>query len=202
MKKLLLKSVSILALLTHGMAFGSQNRVEYTREVAIGLGGGFNQKDYGTQQSYRQYSGEVFGYYYYPLFRDFLLRPGLRLGYTGGDASKLAPASLNVNEKDFRGVGELSILWTQPYFVIPALTVGGGMTYRKTTLETQSPVINSSSNGIDGASYLGFFQGQFSTIFPLMRGKIEIAPYVRYTHLFQDTRIGFSGGAEASFALF
>ena len=171
-----------------------------TRKYAIGAAYSFGNKKNGTDDSYKQSSGEVFGYLYPDLLslnQEFIIRPGIRLGFTPEQEPKSA-AAVSISEKDFKSTLEATLIWKNPP-LFPALTVGGGMIYRTTTLTAQAPVVSTGS-AIGGSSLLPFVQSQFSLILPIQEGKFELAPFTRYTHIFSDSRTGISYGLEGSIA--
>ena len=172
---------------------------EYHRTVAVGAGYTYSKKANGTEKSYNQYSPEVFAYYYYRLPNQLLLRPGLRFGHTEGNEPDGA-STVSISESDLRSCAELTLLWGRNS-VLPAFTLGGGALFRKTTLTAQTPVVSSASS-ITGSDTLPFIQGQASVIFQLFQGRLEVAPFARYTHILSDTRLGWYFGLESSISLF
>jgi hypothetical protein len=198
------KLLFVAGALVQNQAFA--DTTEYERTMAVGVGAALNQKAYGNETPYSQLSGEVSLYGYRPVSDRLLIRPGVRFGYTWGDNTRNVPSSVNITERDFKAMGEMSLLMTGfrigTQALLPAITVGGGMINRSTSLSTQGPFVNSGSNAIAGSSLLGMVHGQVSVIVPFMNGQFDVAPYLRYTHVFADSRIGWFYGAEATFRVF
>ncbi len=173
----------------------------YNRNFAVGGAYTINKKAQGTDDSYYQHSGEVFGYSYYQLDSQFIIRPGIRFGYTPSqEPSSNRAGSITITESDFKPSGEISLVWSK-YKILPALTLGGGAVFRSTRLINQ-PHVNSTQSSISDSSALTFVQGQLSVIIPIPRVPLEAAPFVRYTHIFSDWRVGWYLGLEASVAVF
>jgi hypothetical protein len=171
----------------------------YNRTYAIGVAAGLNKKSTGTEKAYNQTSGEVVGYSYSEINENFVVRPGIRLGYTPGQEPAGAE-SISISENDFKSAAEVALLWRK-LPVIPSLSMGAGMIYRSVSVSTRSPVVSNQSS-IGGSSILPTVHGQLSVIVPIRQGKLEFAPFARYTHVFSDSRIGWFFGLESSIALF
>lgn len=176
--------------------------VNYDRKFGIGFGFAYNSKAVETENSYGQITPEVSGYAYYPVGSSMIVRPGIRLGYTGSQQpQKTLAKSISINEYDFKGLAEIGFLFPNTSFLIPAFSVGGGSIYRVISLKTQAPVIQS-DEAISRSSYLPFVQGQVSGIIPFENGQYEIAPFFRYVQIFNDSRVNWYIGVEGSLGLF
>ena len=174
----------------------------YRRAFAFGLAYVHDQKHEGTDESYSEHSGEVFGYYYHDLNSEWTLRPGLRFGYTPDQTpSDRASTAISISENDFEMGAELGVIWKR-FSVFPAFTLGVGLLLEKTSLSTQSPVVNTSQSSIAGTTTYPFLQGQVSLLIPMMQGRFELAPFFRYMNIFGDSRVRWLLGGEVSVAVF
>lgn len=215
MKKLI-SFVSLLALVSSTGAFAASSKssksksasrssgglqpTEYTRTFAVGLGALVNNKSLGPNENYWLVSPELNLYYYMPVMKDFTFRPGARINYQFMQPSTNLPSAIVINEYNLQTTLEASLMWRK-YFIMPVVSFGGGMIYRNTSVQSTG-IISTSNSQISGNSYLGFIQGQVTALFNFHRGLIDAGPFVRYTYIFNDPRVGFYFGLESSFRIF
>ena len=197
-----LYSILLGMILGFGIANSFADESVYGRKFSVGIGISGGKKANGTEGSYTQISPEFFGYSYSKLTEGFILRPGLRLAYVGGQEPQSASA-VAISESDFKSTAEASLLWVnRRNTIVPAFTVGGGTIYRSTSLKTIAPVVSSSQSLMNGSRLLPFVYTQVSMIIPIAKGEFELAPFGRYNHIFSDSRIDWQVGVEATVSLY
>ena len=173
------------------------NAADSTRTFGIGLSGGIQPKDYDQRIRLLQFTPEIFGYAYLPLGNEFLLRPAVRLGYAGGQENDAIPSAITLEEHDYKGMIEASIIYCGLSWFYPALGVGGGTILRHNSLLTARPIASADSR-LSGNTFYPLLYGQASLIFSIQADHYEVAPYVRYNHVFDDDRLRWQFGLEFS----
>lgn len=163
--------------------------------MILAIGGGtavYYSQPYG-EQTMLQPAPEAVVYAYFPIGKDFFLRPGVRLNISWDQSE--TPQALKVKETDFRYFGELGVVYD--WFVLPSLAVGVGLDHQNIKFSTSYPVyltydrISATANFF--ASYF-----QASVGFPLIKGWLVIEPYARYTIIQDQGFHGFGYGIEAT----
>jgi hypothetical protein len=153
------------------------------------------RKDYGEGEFKRLYPELlVFGYLATPL-PHFWLRTGLRLAYVTEQPEM--PKGLRIEERDTIGAAEVGIVYD--WYVMPTLSVGGGVARRKIELITQAPI--EQKEGISATKNLVFWHSQIGLGLPIGKGFAVVEPFYRYEIYPDDSRISGHYGFEVSFQI-
>jgi long-subunit fatty acid transport protein len=153
--------------------------------LAIGGGTSVYYSESYAEQTVTETAPEAVIYAYFPVGKNFLLRPGVRLNISWDQTEN--PQALHIKETDFRYFAELGIVYD--WVVLPSLSVGVGVDRQHLKFTTEYP-ISISYDHITATTNLFASYFQASVGFPLVKGWLVIEPYVRYT-LLQD-----QGGAQ------
>lgn len=167
--------------------------------MIFAVGGGvavYYAQPYG-EQVITQPAPEAVMYMYFPVGKNFYLRPGLRMNFSWDQNE--SPQSLKIKESDFRYFGELGVVYN--WIVLPAFTIGLGVDQRTTHLSAKPPIYVPNDNISSKESlFTSYFQA--SVGFPLIHGWLMIEPYARYTIVQNEKTQGLGYGIEATLEIF
>jgi hypothetical protein len=164
---------------------------------AIGLSADFQDRaDFG-EGTHLTFVPGIVGFLYIPTPVDRLyLRPGARLSFTGLEQTEM-PAGVRLNEWDVTLGGEIGVLFDSP--VVPAISVGVEGITRVIRTTTDDLVMSETDQAIE---FLPGLYGQVALGVPIMKGRVMVEPFWRYEHVFDDPRIQWRVGIDATFLLF
>jgi hypothetical protein len=164
-------------------------------QLAVGGSFGFqNRNEYGTS-SFTRVHPELVTYGYFGGFLGPVwLRPGLRIAYLAEQPEM--PQSARVEERDWTFAGELGAVFD--WYVLPSLTMGGGVIRRRIELVTKGAV-SGGRDDISRTEVLSFLYGQLGVGIPLWKGFVVVEPFYRYSGVKGDARITSTYGLEFTF---
>lgn len=159
---------------------------------AAGLGVGWQtRRDYGASTFSRVMPEVVFYGYLGPLGGNVHLRPGARLGYTAFQPEM--PSAVRVEESDLSVSGEIGVVYD--WYLVPSVSLGGGLIHRSIALKTAAPV-SAGSEQISRTENLPHVFAQVGVGLPLWNGFIVLEPYARFASVQGDGRVGTQFGVE------
>ncbi len=164
---------------------------------ALGLSADFQDRsDFGSGSRFAFAPGVVGFMYMSSPWRKLLLRPGVRLGFTGLDQAEM-PAGLQIDEYDVTIGSEIGLVYNG--VVMPAVSFGVEGVVRTIRTQTSSFVDSPSDRDIE---FLPGIYAQLGLALPIIHRQVIVEPFWRYEQVFDDPRINWRLGIDVAIALF
>ncbi len=170
---------------------------DFLQHGAVGLGSVVSSRNSSDVQPFLQVAPEIVGYTYSHLYHDFWWRPAAWLSFAWNQPE--VAQALRLKEYDARLTAEMGVVWS--WVVVPSFTMGAGGLFRNTSLVVTDPIqVEESKMG--GTRIFPVVYAQLGVGIPIEKGVVILEPYVRYNHIFGDSRYRWAYGVEATVSVF
>ncbi|NBX18111.1 MAG: hypothetical protein EBR09_12180 [Proteobacteria bacterium] len=128
----------------------------------------------------------------------WFVRPAIRVSYEPA-ADVERPKAVAITERNFKALIDLGLVCD--WYVVPAISLQGGIVRRKIDLTSNSRIGSDSSHSISATEYLWQQGASLGLGLPVLDGAVIIEPHFRVIDLRGDERQKFQWGIDLSYAI-